>query len=109
MRICNLKLDLIAVHTQVEAGRFSTRDEDIPSERRTLVERGSVWMLNQIRHIGEQTTNWAESLLVERGVESLRVLQGLLSLTKWRRSIVIERACEVALSHEPFACEFCEH
>jgi transposase len=102
VRIFNLNLELIAVHPQVEPGRFSTRDEDIPSERRTLVERGSVWMLNQIRHIGEHTTNWAEALLAERGVESLRVLQGLLSLTKRHRSIEIERACEVALSYRAF-------
>jgi transposase len=102
VRIFNWKQESIAVHAQVEPGRFSTRDADIASEKRAIVERGTAWLLDQIRHVGPHSARWAEALLAERGVESIRVLQGLLSLTKRHRSSEIERACEIALSHGAF-------
>lgn len=102
VRIFNANLEAIAVHAQVEPGRFSTREEDIASEKRTIIERGSAWLLDQIRRIGPQAERWAEALLAERGAESIRVLQGLLSLAKRHRYSAIERACEVALSYGAF-------
>jgi transposase len=102
VRIFNANLESIAVHAQVEPGRFSTRDEDIASAKRTIIERGSAWLVDQIRRIGPQATRWAEALLAERGAESIRVLQGLMSLAKRHRYSAIERACAVALSYGAF-------
>jgi transposase len=99
VRVFNQKLEQIAVHLQREAGRFSTLDEHIVGEKINAVERGSAWLLGQIRRIGEHSRRWAESMLAERGIEGVRVLQGLLSLTQKHRCDAIERACEIALSH----------
>jgi hypothetical protein len=38
-------------------------------------------------------------MLQTRGIEGVRVLQGLLALTKRHNADAIERACEVAFSH----------
>ena len=102
VRILNQKLESIAVHPQREAGRFSTLNEHIVTEKVNAVERGSGWLLGRIRCIGTHALRWAERLLAERGIESVRVLQGLLSLAKKHRCAAIERACDIALSHGSF-------
>jgi transposase len=102
VRIFNEKLASIAVHAQVEPGRFSTRDEDISSRKRTVIERGSVWLLTQIGRIGSDAQRWGEALLAARGVESIRVLQGLLSLAQRHRYDQIDRACAIALTYGAF-------
>jgi len=102
VRIFNQKLESIAVHPQREAGRFSTLGEHIVTEKVNGVERGSTWLLGQVRHIGAHSVRWAESMLAERGIEGVRVLQGLLSLAKKHRTDAIERACDIALSHGAF-------
>jgi hypothetical protein len=102
VRVFNQKFEQIAVHSQREAGRFATLDEHIANEKINAVERGSTWLLGQIRRIGARSLRWAETMLAERGVEGVRVLQGLLSLTKKHRGDDIERACDIALSHGAF-------
>jgi transposase len=102
VRVFNQKFEQIAVHSQREAGRFATLDEHIASEKINAVERGSTWLLGQIRRIGTHSLRWAEAMLAERGIEGLRVLQGLLSLTKKHRGDDIEHACDIALSHGAF-------
>lgn len=37
-----------------------------------------------------------------RGIQGVRVLQGLLSLTKRHPSQVLEKACETALAHQAY-------
>ena len=49
--------------------------------------------------LGGPCQQWAESLLVERGVEGIRVLQGLLGLTKTYTYRELRRACEIAHSY----------
>jgi|SRR5271166_41335 transposase len=102
VRIFNQRFETIALHPQREAGRFSTLDEHIVSEKINAVERGSAWLLSRIHRIGACSLRWAEAMLAERGIEGVRVLQGLLSLTRKHRSDRIERACDIALSHSAF-------
>jgi hypothetical protein len=99
VRIFNLKMEQIAMHAKREPGRFSTNERHIASEKITGVERGTTWLLQRVRLIGPQATRWAEAMLQERGVEGVRVLQGLLSLTKRHRSEQLEHACELAYSY----------
>jgi hypothetical protein len=56
-------------------------------------------MLGRIRLIGPHCTRGAEACVQARGVESVRVLQGLLSLTRRHRGDQLERACAVAHSY----------
>jgi hypothetical protein len=95
-------LKQIAVHAKREAGRFSTHEKHIASEKITYVERGAKWLLRKIRLIGPHAGAWAEALLEERGVHGLRVLTGLISLSSKYPATEIDHACGVALSHEAF-------
>jgi transposase len=99
VRIFNGRMEQISVHVRQEPGRFSTLPEHIHHQKRNCVERGAVWMLGRARLVGEHTARWAENMLQTRGIEGVRVLQGLLALAKRHDAEAIERACQVAFSH----------
>jgi transposase len=99
VRIFNERWQSIAVHVQHEPGRFSTQTEHLVAEKISAVERGAAWLLGQVRRLGVHSSRWAEGMLAVRGVEGVRVLQGLLSLAKRHPVAALERACEVAASY----------
>jgi transposase len=99
VRIFNGRMEQIAVHVRQEPGRFSTLPEHIHPQKTSSIERGAVWLLGRARIVGEHTARWAENMLQTRGIEGMRVLQGLLALAKRHDPDAIERACEVAFSH----------
>jgi transposase len=99
VRIFNGRMEQIAVHPRQEPGRFSTQDQHIASQKRSGVERGAVYLLRRARTIGEHAVRWAEAMIQARGIEGLRVLQGLLSLVHRHDAAAIDRACEAAFSH----------
>ena len=60
---------------------------------------GRCSLLSRARLIGEHTARWAEAMLQTRGIEGVRVLQGLLA---WRNGTTPRRSSgpvEVAFSH----------
>jgi transposase len=99
VRIFNHRMEQIAMHVREEPGRFGTLPEHIPSQKQSGVERGAVYLLGLARRIGEHATRWSEAMIQARGIEGVRVLQGLLALAKRHDDQAIERACEVAFSH----------
>jgi hypothetical protein len=99
VRIFNERLEQIALHVKHEPGRFSTQSQHIAGPKISGVERGAVWLLGQVRRLGPCSLRWAEAMLQARGVEGVRVLQGLLNLAHRHPSDAIERACDVALSY----------
>jgi hypothetical protein len=80
VRVFNQHLQQIALHVQREPGRFSTQREHIVAEKISAVERGAAWLLAKVSHIGTQAARWSEAVIAARGVEGVRVLQGLLAL-----------------------------
>jgi len=102
VRIFNGRMEQIAVHAQGEPGRFHTRPEFIHSQKRTRVEKRTVWLLKRASLIGDHAGRWGQAMLQMRGVEGVRVLVGLLSLAKRYDENRIDRACEIALSHQAF-------
>lgn len=99
VRIYNHRMEQIAVHVRQDPGQFSTNDRHILSEKMSGVERGGAWLLRRVGLIGPHTTSWAQDMLAARGIQGLRVLQGLLSLADKHPPNAVERACEVARSH----------
>jgi transposase len=99
VRIFNENMQPITTHVQREAGRFSTQSQHLAPEKISAVERGAVYMLTRIRRLGAEATAWAEAVMETRGVEGIRVLQGLWSLTKKYGPDQIARACAAAHSH----------
>ena len=52
-----------------------------------------------MRRIGPKSLHWAEAVIAGRGVEGVRVLQGLLNLARRHPGDAIERACDTASSY----------
>jgi transposase len=102
VRIFNAKMELIAVRAKCEPGRFSTDPRHIASEKISGVERGAAWLLSRVRLIGPESLRWAEATISARGVESIRVIQGLISLTRRHNPAAIERACQTAHGYQQF-------
>lgn len=99
VRVFNHKMQQIALHTRRAPGQFSTQGEHIASEKINRVERGAVWLLERAALIGTQSRRWAESMIEARGIQGVRVLQGLLSLANKHPHAEIEQACEIASSY----------
>jgi transposase len=99
VRVFNGQMTQIAVHARNEAGHFSTQPQHIVSEKISRVERGATWLLDQARQIGPQAGRWGEAMLEQRGIEGVRVLNGLLRLTHKHPTPSIEKACEIATTH----------
>jgi transposase len=99
VRIFDERMNPIAVHSRREPGRFSTQSQHIHSAKISGVERGAAWLLSKVRLIGRHSQGWAEFVIANRGVEGVRVLQGLLNLARRHPSDALERACDTALSY----------
>jgi transposase len=99
VRVFNDRLELIATHVRHEPGRFSTQRQHIASEKISGMERGAAWLLSQTQRIGPQAARWSEAVVQARGVEGVRVLQGLLALAGKHRSDCLEKACDIAFSY----------
>jgi transposase len=99
VRIFSSRFEQICVHVRQEPGRFSTHDQHIHDRKRSGIERGTAYNLNQAALIGPHTGRWAEQMVQQRGIEGVRSLTGLLGLTKYHTANAIEQACEIACSH----------
>ncbi len=99
VRIFNERLEQIAFHVRAEPGRFRTNSQHIASQKISAVEHGAAWMLDKAGRIGAHAAGWAEAVIASRGVEGVRVLQGLLSLAKKHAALDLDQACEIAASY----------
>ncbi len=99
VRIFDDGMQPITEHVQAEPGRFRTHPQHISARKISGVERGTAWMLNRVSGIGPQASRWAEAMLAQRGIEGVRVLQGLMNLAGRHDADGIERACEIAHGH----------
>ena len=99
VHVFNQQFEQITVHVQGEPGSFNTQRVHIASEKINAAEHGAAWLLKKAKHIGRQATLWAEAMLQDRGIEGVRVLQGLLHLAKQHSCPAVNEACGVALTH----------
>lgn len=102
VRIYDARMQQIALHVRSEPGRFRTDQRHIDDRKITGVERGATWLLHKADLIGTQAAHWAQAMVQQRGIEGVRVLQGLVSLANKHPEKQINRACEIALSHGAF-------
>jgi hypothetical protein len=94
---------------RVEPGRFSTHDAHIAAEKISRVEKGAEYLLGRAAKIGPKTALWAKAMMEERGIQGVRVLNGLLSLTTRHSAAQMETACELALSHGAYRLRAVRH
>jgi len=102
VRIFNCRMEQIIVHVQVEPGKFQTLQEHIHPQKRSRIEKGTVWLLRKASLIGTNADKWAQAMLEARGIPGIRVLVGLLNLVNKHDSDSIDKACEIALTHNAF-------
>jgi transposase len=106
VRIFSQRMQEIAMHIKREPGRFSTEARHIASEKINSVERGAAWLLDKIGRIGVHAQQWGEAMLAERGIQGVRVLQGLRSLAERYPGESIEKACAIAHTHGAYRLRF---
>ena len=102
VRIFNCRMEQIIVHAQVEPGKFQTLQQHIHSQKRSKIEKGTVWLLRKASLIGTNADKWAQAMIEARGIPGIRVLVGLLNLVNHYDSNSIDQACEIALTHNAF-------
>jgi transposase len=95
VRVFNERLEQVALHTRLEAGKFSRTlgaaglNGPVLSSCRYWVSRAAV--------LGEPCGQWAQGALDRRGPEALRSIMGLCSLIKTHSARVLNAACTKAL------------
>jgi transposase len=102
VRVFNSRFEQIALHVRREPGKFSTLGNHIAPEKINGIERGATWLLAKVALLGDHAQEWATAMLQTRGIEGLRVLQGLLALSKRHPYTAIDLACETALTYQAF-------
>ena len=100
VRIFSPDMRDLAVHIRVEPGKFSTQDRHIHREKRSEADKGSGWLVRRAHLIGPGCGRWAERVTKQRGVQSLRTIQGLLALARKHGSRSTDEACRRALDKE---------
>lgn len=102
VRVYNLQFQQIALHVKGEPGKFSTQRKHLASEKISSVERGTEYLLEKIHRIGPHSIRWAKAMLAQRGIQGVRPLVGLLALTRRHPCERLERACEIAWTHQAY-------
>ncbi len=102
VRIFNQRFESIAVHVKQLPGKFSTQRVHLASEKISGVERGATWLLMKASGIGPHAEQWGAAMLEQRGVEGLRVLQGLAALATKEGASAVNAACEIAASYSAY-------
>jgi transposase len=99
LRLYNSRREQIALHALAEPGKFTTDPAHLHSRKRHIIERGADYLLDRCRMIGPLTGTWAEAMHQTRGLQSLRVMQGLLQLAEKHPVVELEKAASVATHH----------
>ena len=96
VRIFNQHMHLITTHIRVERGRFRSKDNHIPKEKRNRIEKGEDYLLKDIKIIGSDALKWSKNMLKVKSIEGLRTLPGLLDLCKKHHFDSVNKACKSA-------------
>jgi transposase len=97
VRIFNQRWEQIRVLARRKAGQFS-RHLSANGRRHVSVERDTAFWIRRCTRLGHQCGLWAVEVMERKGAPGIRVLQGLLALTKHHSARVLDEACEQALS-----------
>jgi transposase len=97
VQIYTLQMELIVTHARVAPGQTSTADAHIHPLKRRLADQGTGYLLNRCQALGPSAGAWATAVQQHRPIESIRVMQGLLSLGKKMPPADLDRAASKAL------------
>ena len=100
VRIFNSKMEQIAVHPRMIKGQYSTQKLHIPEKKISMGEHGSGYLIRQLAKIGDACAIWGEITLQNRGIEAIRVMQGLVQLQKKYTKEQLNKAAVEAVRSE---------
>jgi transposase len=95
VRIFNERLEQVAMHTRIEAGKFS-RSLGAAGWSAPVLSSCRYW-INRAAVLGESCGDWARGALNARGPESLRAIMGLCELIKKHSAVALNAACAKAI------------
>jgi transposase len=93
---------LVIVHARVPAGLYAPMPGQATPETTTRQQAFIAHLLGRCERIGQPMHEWAEAALVDRGVRAIRLIQGVLGLTRRFPREAVLRAAITALSHRLF-------
>ena len=91
----------VAVHTRVGAGQYASRPGRAKAETSSQ-KAFATHLLARCEKIGMDLRRWAEQAFEERGVRALRLIQGVLSLTRQHPRECVLAAARTATTHRLF-------
>lgn len=97
IRVYTLKMASIAVHTRAEPGRSTSEAAHIHPLKRRIADHGVAHLVARCQELGPCAGAWAEAMYKHRGLEGVRVLQGLLALARQQPADRLELAASKAL------------
>jgi transposase len=91
---------LVAVHSRVAAGLFAPRagEAEASTRQQAYVDR----LVGQCERVGPALKQWADAALAARGVRAIRLIQGVLGLTRRHPRERILAAVTEAYAHQHF-------
>lgn len=98
VRVFNRRFEQIAVLARQTRGTFT---QPLGARGRPFggVERDKAYWLKRCARLGDHCGLWALEVIAGRGAPGIRVLQGLVQMTRKASCRDIDHACELALTH----------
>jgi len=98
VRVFNQHFEQVAVLARQARGQFT---QPLGARGRPAggIERDKAFWLKRCARLGDHCGLWALEVIAGHGAPGIRVLQGLVHMTRKYPSRNIERACELALAH----------
>lgn len=98
VRVFNRRFEQIAVLARQARGTFT---QPLGARGRPAggIERDNAYWLKRCARLGDHCGLWALEVIAGRGAPGIRVLQGLVHMTRKSSCHDIDRACELALAH----------
>jgi hypothetical protein len=93
---------LVIVHARVPAGQYAPMPGQRSPETTTRQHAFIAHLLGRCARVGSSLHQWAEAALADRGVRAIRVIQGVLGLTRKHPREAVLRAATTALTHRLF-------
>jgi len=97
VRIYNPNMELLDVHPRDSLGSSTPWMNTSTATNAASSNEGSNYLLQRCGLLGGDVARWAQAIYQNRGVEGLRVLQGLLNLAQTYSPKELNRACRAAL------------
>ena len=93
---------LMACHVRVAPGQFAHREGQDPAELNSSQQALLHKLLGRCERVGKELRAWATDAVAERGVRAIRLIQGVLGLTRLHAREAVLHAARIAQENRLF-------